>query len=354
MIPYIAAAHSFEQHDKKQLHDKVYEEVKKSVPSHVYTELTQGDYRQTMLNDVEAFYQQLPFYKPKLLYVWLIHALTQLGFNSITAMSILSVTTSFIASLMILLFLLHETSGIYPYVFSVLIINISGLLDVARLFTPDALSACISLLAIFLLLKKKNIWVVIVLAVASIWVRVDNLLFFLLIFTYLHFFSFKDYRIATIIYFVSIALCATSYIIINYGITNYGWSTLIYHITVNKIITPENFQSPLSFLDYIVILIKRWLIQFVTNPLLSFFLVTGFSTGYLFRLINRDSKIFIYGHITIIMALSIVIHFVLFPDLLNRYFVTQYGLGAIAFSITLYHFIQSRQTHLFEQETPIS
>ncbi|MBI3195647.1 MAG: hypothetical protein HYZ34_14445, partial [Ignavibacteriae bacterium] len=71
MIPYIASARTFEQHDKKQLHDEVYAEVKISVPTHVFSELTQGEYRQTMLNDAEAFYQQLPFYKPKLLYVWL-------------------------------------------------------------------------------------------------------------------------------------------------------------------------------------------------------------------------------------------------------------------------------------------
>lgn len=350
MIPYLAAAHSFEQHNKKQLHDKVFEEVKNSVPSQVYSELTQGDYRQTMLNDAEAFYQQLPFYKPKLIYVWLIYALTQLGFNGISAMNVLSVVPSFVASLLILMFLLHETTGIYPYVLSILVINVSGLLDVARLSTPDALSACIVLLAIFFILRKRYFLLGFAFLITSIFVRVDNLLFGILIFTYLRFFSFEEFRISTRMYLVLITVCVLSFVIVSFGIKNYGWATLISHITINKVVTPESFQPSITFFGYILIVVKRGFIQFVTNPLMSFFFMLGLTTSYLLKFINRDNKIFIYGHVTAIMALSIVVHFVLFPDLLNRYFITQYLMGAIAFAFTLFHFIKSRQTKHFVEE----
>ncbi len=350
MIPYIAAARSFEHHDKKQIHEEVYEDVKKFVPPHVYAEMIQGDYRQTMLSDAEAFYQQIPFYKPKLLYVWLIHVLTQFGFNSITAMSILSVVPSFIASLLILLFLLNEISGVYPYVISVLIINVSGILDIARLFTPDSFSACIVLLAMFLILRKKHFLWGSSFLLLSIFIRVDNLLFCFMCLTYLRFFGSDEYRLNNIVYIVTTALCAVSYIIISYGTKNYGWTTLIHHVTVNKIVTPESFQPAITLFDYIVIVFKRGFIQFVTNPLVSFFLIMGLSTRYLLTFTNRDSKILIYGHIIALMALSIVVHFVLFPDLLSRYFATQYAMGAIAFSITLFHIMKSKQTNQFGEK----
>ena len=69
MIPYIAQARMFKEHDVRTIHAEIYAEIRKQVPSDKYDELTGAAgvaansalYRSDMARDYLHFAEQLPF-----------------------------------------------------------------------------------------------------------------------------------------------------------------------------------------------------------------------------------------------------------------------------------------------------
>ncbi len=330
IIPYVAVVLSLEQSDKKTLHTMTYEQIRQSVPAQDYANNTATPYQKEMESNYEYFSQQLPFYQIRPLYTSLIYLVYKTGINIVTAIIIISILSSIFMSIIILRWLLDYLDSFYAYLFSFLIIHSAGVLQIARVFTPDALSAAILILSIYVL-TRKQVYFAGLLLVLAIFARTDNIILVVLALSYLKFFSHLNWTG----YISFILLSVLSYLSINYFANNYGWATIFHHTLIGLINNPADYHPTVTLSDYLRVLKQNGFQAFLwVNPFLVF-LLCGFITISL----KADNKI--YSHLTILMILSVVIHFLLFPaPFWQRFFIAHYSIILIAMIVTVFHSVR--------------
>jgi hypothetical protein len=330
MIPYVAVVISLEQSDKQAVHIMTYEQIRQSVPAQDYVNNTATPYQKEMETNYEYFSQQLPFYQIRPLYTTLIYLVYKTGINIVTAIVIISVLSSIFISIIILRWLLDYLDSFYAYLFSFLIIHSTGVLQIARLLTPDALSAAILILSIYVL-TRRQVYFTGLLLVLAIFARTDNIILVVLALSYLRFFSLNEYRLNWAGYISFLFLSVLSYLSINYFANNYGWATIFHHTLIGLINNPADYHPTVTLSDYLQILKQNGFEAFLwVNPFLVF-LLCAFIT-----IIKGDKKI--YSHLTILMILSVVIHFLLFPaPFWQRFFIAHYSIIIIAMIVTVFH-----------------
>src|SRR5438552_5538098 len=183
MLPYTDLILRMDHHNAQEAHYLTYDLTKKNIPSKNFQQLTDSSnvYRFKMLSDPAAFNEQLPFYVIKPLYTGLAYLFYKLGVSLPQA----TLVPSFISYLLIG-FLLFYWLRIYlslpiTFVISLLIMLSSPLIEVAKLSSPDCLSAFLLLSSFYFIFEKPSLWSTIVFMVLSIFARLDNVVTCLLI-----------------------------------------------------------------------------------------------------------------------------------------------------------------------------
>lgn len=343
MIPYIAVALSLEYTDDQLIHSKTYEYIKQSVPDPVYTELTHGDYldyRAQVAQNYLYFTQQLPYYKIRPLYTSLIYLGYKMGINIVTATLLVSILSGVLIAILALLWLLDHLEGFYPYLFAFLITSL-GVTEIARVQTPDALSAAILLAAMYFLCKEQQTYFSSLLLILSIFARTDNLILVILLFTYLKFLAPAYYRINFINYIVFTSLAIVSYLSINHLAGHYGWAKVLYHTLVHLLLNPAESEVNIGIINYLQLLFQRGTDEFFLANYTYVFLLAGTITLSLTRFATEATRI--YAHLTILIILAILIHFILFPVLWHRFFVAHYIILMTSMIITIFNITRTHQ-----------
>src|SRR5690349_13748737 len=143
MLPYSALVMKMDGYDAKKAFAYAYESAKQNIPSGPYHLLTDSTnaYRYNLANNPGAFNEQLPFYVVKPLYTSLAYLAYKSGFSLPQA----TLVPSFISYLLICLLFFHWLSRYLPwpasFFVSLLIMISSPLIEIAKLSTPDCLSA---------------------------------------------------------------------------------------------------------------------------------------------------------------------------------------------------------------------
>ncbi len=330
MIPYVAVVFSLEQPDEQAVHTITYEQIRQSIPSQTYTTLLSTDYEIEMEANYRYFSQQLPFYQIRPLYTTLIYLVYKTGINIVTAIVIISVLSSIFMSIIILRWLLDYLDSFYAYLFSFLIIHSTGVLQIARLLTPDALSAAILIFSIYVF-TRRQVYFAGLLLVLAIFARTDNIILVVLALSYLRFFSHLNWTG----YISFILLSVLSYLSINYLANNYGWATIFHHTLIGLINNPADYHPTVTWIDYLRVLKQNGFEAFLWVNSFLIFLLCAFITISL----KADNKI--YSHLTILMILSVVIHFLLFPaPFWQRFFIAHYSIISIAMIVTVFHSVR--------------
>jgi len=331
MIPYSAVVLSIEESDEKILHQMTYEAVKQSIPAEAYANQTATAYQKEMEQNELYFNQQLPFYKIRPLYTSLAYLVHKTGFNLVTAIVIISALSSLFMSILILRWLLDYLDTFYAYLFSFLIIHSTGIIQIARVFTPDALSAAILIGAMYVLIQKR-VYFACFLLVLAIFARTDNIIFVLIALTYLSFFSVKAYRLNWRASLFFVVLSALSYLSINHLANNYGWATLFHHTLIHLINNPADYHPNVTWVDYLRVLKQNAFEAFLWVNSFFVFLLCAFISVFL----GDNNKI--YSHLGILMILSVLTHFLLFPaPFWQRFFIAHYSIISIAMIVTVFN-----------------
>lgn len=179
MLAYMAAVLRIEDSNSARIHSKVYEITKSEVSKEDYHRLTNlraPDYRKKMELSEDAFTEQIPFYSIKISYVYLIYLFYNSGFSLTFATVIPSLLSVFLIGILLFNVFIEVMRIELAALFSIIIIMLGPMANLARYSTPDAFSALLLLSVSILFLKKSYLLIPVMLL--AITVRPDNIIFF--------------------------------------------------------------------------------------------------------------------------------------------------------------------------------
>jgi hypothetical protein len=176
LVPYVACVLQSRFPDPADLHAATFEEIRRIVPPARFVALTTGDYFGDVFHDPEALRQQLPFYFVKPAYVALLRLLTSAGLSPVTATLAVSIVASATFALLVFFWLRLHFAPRAAGPFAVLLSLVIGLPIVARISTPDAVSGCLLLVALYALCEHAALGIASLAIVFSVAVRSDNVI----------------------------------------------------------------------------------------------------------------------------------------------------------------------------------
>ena len=178
MLPYMAIVLSAKYQDIGSIKQETYRSAREHIPEAFYRQLINpaNAYRREMYLNDTAFYEQLAFYVVKPLYTVLVYLGYHAGF-SLAGATVLPSVFSWLAISVLLLYWLNEyLSASFAAGAALLIMLSAPLLSVARLSTPDALSAFLLLGAFYFILEKPRLPLMLLFMTAAILARPDNII----------------------------------------------------------------------------------------------------------------------------------------------------------------------------------
>lgn len=333
MIGYIASAKAFEESDPQIIKQFTYEQLKGHVAEHKYHALTGQtgqwkEFRSEVFESAEVLQEQLPFYQIRPVYNLLIYLAYKIGVNIAFATHLISLSA--VVFSMGVIFLISREHVPKNFVYCIPILGFAfGVVDMARLSTPDSLAMLCIISAAYCLLNKK-INLLLIILVIMIGVRTNLILLTTPFFLYLLLCSYSQ-RMKI---FFAAACSVLAYFMINYYWDNQGWQTIFYHTLIQAQTNPVTNPPELTFSDYIRTL-KLGLLQAFEHKV--FFVYLAMICMVYARFAYQGQRIFSYNRICspevmliYICLVSIVAHFILFPVLWERFFSGQYIISFIA------------------------
>lgn len=337
LIAYVAAAKRIDTSDPVQIHRFAYEELRRSVPPGTYTQRVSGnEYQAAVSSDPQVLAEQLRFYRFRPIYVWAVYGLYRGGLDIVFASHLVSGIAVVLG--VGLLYALGRRRLARPFLYALPILAVAlGLLQIARLSTPDALAFLGVVAAAYLFLEMRP--GLVVLAPALIAVRTDLILFTLPLLLYLLLRTGGRRRVAVALAIV-VAVFLTWYLPVRYG--NPGWLTTFYfwfmersHVLAGASVSPTLDQylwalvrgiwqaaNDGAFVLHIVI--AGWTLALIR--------ARGMFEGWDRLLDSRPAAL------ALICIGYVAAHFVLYPEPVARFFVAEYTLT----TLVLFAFLSER------------
>ncbi len=346
MIGYVASAESYQNNDIYVVHGNTYNALKLHVPENKFKELinSSSEYRNTIFMSADSLDQQLPYYQIRVLYIQLINLLSRIEIPKYYSTHFISAVSVFVSLILISHILFSNLNAHFIFSFTPIALANFGVLAVARCSTPDALAFLCSTIVFLLFLSKKHLFFLVVLPMLVL-VRTDLII---LTIAFSLYYIMIDRKYASY-YIVSLITSLFIYLGVNSYFGNYGWHTIFYVTLIERITNPEGIIFKVSLYEYFHSLYKG-----LGGALTSFSFITYFLSS-LVIFIYHIKKSFIFEvfstpnkySLEIIHYINIAFfigHFILFPVVWDRFFVTQYTFTLILFFVLLYKFNKSKHS----------
>lgn len=348
MLGYAASVQSLYGLDATAIHAQVFAEYKSyATQAHIEQLTNANSYRQVMHQDSGAFYQQIPYYKIRLLYILLLAAASELGANIFTTMHFLSSFFAAAAFLVIYLGLRKQTHSIVWIVAPLFFYFYSMELKIFQKGGVDSFAFFwVSMMVVAFLRGNRVLYPLIAL---SVLVRTDLILYDALIFAAALYWNRSDWR--HIFAWGLITLMA--YFWVNSWSGNMGWTTLINFVFTSKMLAthPEQYsQHAIEFTQYVGFLLSRydwispWFWVSISISILNLFVfMASYRSSWLKQSLSdsRVQQLRLLHTISAISLLYIVAHYLLFPAVFMRFFYGHCFLSALALLATTGLFIEN-------------
>ncbi len=335
MLTYMALVLKMDHVGSDSIYKTVYNTARNELPEMSYYQLTNPSnvYRKKMSESSDAFSLQLPFYIIKPLYIALCYALYKKGF-SLTAATVLPSVISYAMIASVLLFwLLRYLSVLFASTLSLLIMLSPPLQELARLSTPDALSTFLLFSSFYFLLEKRNIIIIAMLMMAAVFARLDNILTCISVISLLAYSERPLKRNVTIRYTAIFLLLALSYFIVAANATQYGWSLFYYDTFSHFISSSHGFQPSFILRDHLQIMSANGMNGLRYSHIIIFFaMILSIFIG---RPISTIKEFSFDQLFALLLLLIIIIRFILYPDVADRFYVSFYLIAPILIVRTL-------------------
>lgn len=333
-LPYIASVFSLDSRDTNSIHKNTYEIVKNSIPEKQFEVLvTSNNFREEMYKCAKCFYQHLPYYKIRTLYIFSIYVLYKLGVNIVYTPVVISSISYFFTGVIFFVFLKLFCKNIaLVFILSVLVMISPFLLVAASESSPNTLSGFIILLSLYSLYKGRK-YLFFGLIFLSVLTRPDNLILLTFMLIALAVSKSESLRAKKPFIFVTFILAIAAVWVISIWAGTYGFSVMYEHSFGERVILPAEYENHVSMLFYLKSFLK-WAVMFKVSFIsfqLFIFSVIVFLKWHSFKDLREDFDMLIL----MAAALSIPVHYLMFPVMEDKYFIAQYLFIDIIFVKTI-------------------
>ena len=316
----------------EELHRSIYQDIQKQISDIDFARLHNTSSRATIMLDPTAFEQTIEFfYDARIIYTGILAAFIKFGMDPFFASYFISTVCAMLSVL--LLARLIPIAFPMGLCFALPFVTLGcGLLTVARLSSPDALAALMTIVLYWLLIRNR-IFCVLLLLPTLVFVRTDLILLMPLFLGY--FFLTKRMHIALIV--LSGLATVAAYLTLNHVIVDGDpWSSLIGYNYGIKPTHPLDYTFDITISMYISYLVAG-LKSFSYNPM--FFVICSLAVTGIFLFASRffynpENRPVSQQHADLLFLLVssvayIGIHFLLFPVTWTRFFAAQYSIVAV-------------------------
>lgn len=348
MLGYAASAASLESDDPTTVHARVYDEFKEyATPESIHDLTESSPYRIVMHTDAEAFWQQIPYYKIRVLFVLFVTILSKAGLGIFSAMHLLNVIFYSAGLLLCYSALRHRVHSIFWIISPFIAYRFGQDLDTFRSVGVDSFAffwvalTCIGFIG-------KSRWLFPALAL-SVLVRTDLIIHVFIVSAAMCWLE----RDRATLQRASLCCLATLllYLNVNYWAGNYGWSTVFYFAFVSNMTAthPEIYSSYSVELQD---LISAYFSEKWVSPWLWVAVGCSILSWLLFQLIrypdpekmndelSETTKRFVL--IGGISVTYVVLHYLLFPVLHIRFFLIQMLFMVLALFAVCTHLLRMK------------
>jgi len=325
MLGYAASAASLESNDPVAVHKSVYDEFKRYATPESFQDITATtSYRIVMHNDAEAFWQQIPYYKIRIVFVYLVSLLSKTGLGMFGAMHLMNVLFFSAGFLLTYSLLRHQVHSLFWIISPWIVYQFGEDFQTFRSIGIDSFAFFwIALTSVGFLRDKR--WLFPVLAL-SVLVRTDLIIHVLIVSTAVCWLEPNRTTLKRAILWLMVTLLL--YFSVNHWAENYGWSTVFYFVFVSDMTAthPEVFSNySIELKDLMSAYFSRswvgkWFWAAIGCSALSvlFYQFIRYTEKSDDEISNMTRRFVLIGGISVSY---IIVHYLLFPTLLVRFFI---------------------------------
>jgi hypothetical protein len=316
-LQYMGNALLMEETDVGRLHERVYADVRRSVPKAEREGLLghearapedQNKSRRERAANPERFAEFLPLFAIRPLYNQSLWLVSKAGLGLVRSGILISVGSYFLLGILVFVWLRRYASPGFTLVVSILLMICSPITDLGRETTPDALATLIAFASLYLIFEERRLAPGVALLLASIFFRTD----FVVLAGPTILACWLERRVelwkAGVLGFLAIA----SVFCINHFAGDYGMRMLYYRNFVGVPIAPGEMTAQFSFADYRAAL--RAGLTLASNSFFLPFLLLG-TMGAVSR---RMRTLFV------VTLGYVLLHFLVLPNWQERWFAIFY------------------------------
>jgi hypothetical protein len=352
VIGYVGSAKSLETADVRSLHQFTYGEVQGSVPSSTFAVIAPApphspvspepkpdippsvsEYRSAMRADPVAFAEQLPLYHVRFIYVYLVFALYKLGTPIVLATYAVS-GVSVCIGIWVLAWMARGRVGTSAAVVLPVLALAFGAITVGRLSTPDGMAFLGFMVCMVLFLNDR--WESMILALALIGIRTDLVLFSAPFLLYCAFFS----RFRKALSIAAFVMSCGLYLWVKWHYGYPGWSTMFRFAIGEWVPHPLTTPATVTVSQYLkAFFIGMW--SGANKPaFLLFLVIVAWAGRLIFQEMKSGTPVQAIARMNVVAAVSLSViyvlaHFLLFPELQERFFLGPYLVSAVALAALL-------------------
>lgn len=322
IFAYLASAHETAESTPQELHDFAYGTVRKAIPSGEFTVLTQDrDYRIRQYEDPDAFVTMLGFYRVKWLYIETIRVLSE-RMNALDAIRLISAVSALAVGLLAIAWL-WSRQALHMAPLAIAGLMLSGYGEVARLGTPDGLSAVFFAAGMLAFLHRREALTALLLFIAFL-ARPDHVAFIGVLFVVSIF--MRCFSWGAVAAFVASII---AYVPITHAAGHPGWWVQMWFTHIEYVGTLAGFDPPFTVAAYLECLIKALVRSVVENEWLAVLILGAAAWWQMLQhrvgLTQRENAILAAT------LLAVAAKFVVFPLFETRFYFAY----LLVFSLTL-------------------
>ena len=322
MLAYMALVIQEDNSDIKQIHEMTYKAAKEGIPAIDYEHLLGGDHRKNLSKDPTAFYNTLPFYAVKPLYIKMVSLFHKAGFSLPISTVLPSILFYLLIGLLFFFWVLKYLKILWAFAISTFIMLSSFMVFMPRLSTPDCMSAFLLLSSFYFIVERPSIKWVCFFLIFSVFARLDNVVpcFFIISFLFL---SVKwEQKIKLKYYLLMLLIFTACY----FGITAvtmkpFGWNVFYYPTYALHMNLSYSFHPSFLFKEYVALVISHITTAIVFYHFLFFmffFSLIIYSPAVKYKNLTLDQAF------AVVLVFSIFFRFILHPDLSDRFNIAYY------------------------------